>query len=274
MFRGIIVKLYILVLNMTTPVNFILTAMNSLFSLSSPAEIPLRQIGNSSDATIHLTYSVPATVLQKTFFYRTDNYITSDASFVYHYVDMSYWPDALMTLNPQNGTVVSNCYVADDNIGRDFIRNLAEQLFGTYLAADIFTNETDLTADISNNCDMVAGAIISLLNSIDKTTGSFTGISTDSSGNKYMDDNTSSSNICREVFNQLITSDPTRFSDIKSNWEYNAGIEDGFYKMPVVAGDDISFALAIFPAANQAIAVPTGNTTLVPRSYTIILHAV
>lgn len=259
---------------MTTPVNFILTAMNSQFTLSTSAEIPANQLGNSSDATIHLTYSVPATVLQDTFFYRTDNYITSDASFVYHYVDMSKWPDALRTLNPQNGTVVSNCYVANDDIGMDFIRNLAEQLFGTYLAADIFTNETEVTADISNNCDMVAAAIISLLTSIDKTNGSLVGISTDSSGNKYMDDNTSSSNICREIFNQLITSDPTRLVDIKSNWQYNAGIEDGFYRMPVLPDDNISFTMSIFPSPNQTIAIPTGPTSLVPRSYTIILHAV
>lgn len=260
---------------MTTPVNIVLSAMNSQFTLSTSGAIPSINQMATSDATIHLTYSVPATVLQETFFYRADEFITSDASFVYYYVDMSRWPGALNSLNPQNGTVVSNCYVANDDIAKDFMRNLAEQLFGTYLGADLFTNETEVAVDISLNCSTIAEEIIALLTSIDKTNGSIVGISTDSSGNKYMNDDRSSKNICREIFNELISNAPTRFENIKDNWPYNAGgVDDGFYKMPVLPGDNVSFRITIAPAANQATAVPTGRTSLASRTYTVILHAI
>jgi hypothetical protein len=258
---------------MTTPVNIILSAMNNQFTLSTSGSIPSITQMVTSDATIHLTYSVPATVLQETFFYRADQFITSDASFVYYYVDMSRWPGALNSLNPKNGTVMSS-YVANDDVAKDFMRNLAEQLFGTYLGADLFSNETDVAVDINLNCSNIANEIMALLTSIDKTNGSLVGISTDLSGNRYMNDNRSSKNICREIFNQLISNAPTRFENIKNNWAYNAGgVDDGFYKMPVLPGDNISFQITIAPSANQMTAIPTGRTSLASRTYTVILHA-
>jgi hypothetical protein len=153
---------------------------------------------------------------------------------------------------------------------------LAEQLFGTSLAVDLFTNEDEVMAEISLQCSLIAGEIIALLTSIDKTDGSSVGISTDLSGNKYMaDNNTTSRNICREIFNVLIATSPTRFSNIKTEWAYNGGdVDDGFYKIPVIPGDVISFQILVSPAANQASAIPTGVTSLMPRSYTVILHAI
>lgn len=259
---------------MTSPVNIVLSGFNCQFTLSTSGKIPYITPSVTSDATIQLTFSVPATVLQQTFFYRTDNFITSDASFVYYYVDMSRWPDAGKSLNPQNGIVSSGFYVANDNIGKDFLRNLAEQLFGTPLAVDLFTNENAIVTDISSNCSDVSSKIIALLTSIDKTNGTLDGISTDSSGNKYMTDIESQTNICREIFNGLISIAPTRFGNIKEDWAYNAGgIDDGFYKMPILPGDDVSFQISVSPAANQTTAIPTGRTSLSSRSYTVILHA-
>lgn len=256
-------------------VNIVLTAFESSFTLSTSGAIPAVAPALTSDATIHLTFSVPATTLQNTFFYRTDQQITSDASFVYYYVDMSKWPDASTTLNPQNGTVVANSYAANDNIGKDFLRDLAKQLFGTPLAADLFTNEDEVVAEISLYCSLVAGEIVALLKSIDIKDGSFAGISIDSSGNKYMADNTSAQNISREVFNVLISNSPTRFDNIKTEWSYNGGVvDDGFYKMPIIPGDLISFKITVSPAPNQSSIIPTGPASLLPRSYTVILHAI
>lgn len=257
-----------------SPVNIVLSGFNSQFTLSTSGKIPSISQVATSDATIQLTFSVPATVLQQTFFYRTDNFITSDASFVYYYVDMSRWPDAGQSLNPQNGTVVSGNYVENDNIGKDFLRNLAEQLFGTPLAVDLFTNENAIVTDISSNCGNVSNEIIALLTSIDKTSGTLDGISTDPSGNKYMTDIESQTNICREIFNGLISNAPTRFGNIKNDWAYNSGgIDDGFYKMPVLPGDNVSFQVSVSPSANQTTAIPTGRTSLSPRSYTVVLNA-
>lgn len=252
-------------------VNFVLSAFESSFTLSESATIPSQVLSLTTDATITLSTSVAASVLQNTFFIRSDEDITLDASFVYYYTDTSKWSNAQTVLNPKNGIVTSNGYVASDNVSKDFIRDLARQLFGTYLGADMFTNEDSVVTDINSKCDTVASTIMALLTSIDKTSGSFSGMSTDSAGAKYLKDNTSSSNISRELLNQLFSSAPSRFVNIKDNYKYNA-TEDGFYKLPILAGDTITFKLTLVPAAGQVSAVPTGPSSLNQRTYTVILN--
>ena len=252
-------------------VNFVLSAFESSFTLSESATIPSQVLSLTTDATITLSTSVAASVLQNTFFIRSDEDITLDASFVYYYTDTSKWSNAQTVLNPKNGIVTSNGYVASDNVSKDFIRDLARQLFGTYLGADMFTNEDSVVTDINSKCDTVASTIMALLTSIDKTSGSFSGMSTDLSGAKYLKDNTSSSNISRELMNQLFSSAPSRFVNIKDNYKYNA-TEDGFYRLPILAGDTITFKLTLVPAAGQVSAVPTGPSSLNQRTYTVILN--
>lgn len=253
------------------PVNFVLSAFESSFTLSASAAIPSQTLSLTTDATLTLSTSVPASVLQETFFIRSDEDITLDASFVYYYTDKSKWANAESVLNPKNGVITSNGYVASDNVSKDFIRDLARQLFGTYLGADMFTNEDSVVTDINSKCDTVATTIMSLLTSIDKTTGTFAGMSTDSAGGKYLKDNSSSSNISRELLNQMITAAPSRFVDIKTNYKYNVA-EDGFYRLPILTGDTITFKLTLIPAAGQVAAVPTGPTTLNQRTYTVIMN--
>ena len=251
-------------------VNFVLTALNRQFQLSTASSIPSYSPTLVSDAVITLNTSVPADVMQNTFFYRTDRDITLDASFVYFYVDSSKWSNKNTVLNPKNGIVTTNMYVAQDAVGKDFLRDLAKQLFGTYLGADLFTNEDSVITDVNAKCDDVATYAVALINSIDKTAGTSTLMKTDLSGAKYLDDQISTSNISRELFNQLMTSAPTRFNDTKLQ-KYNAD-EDGFYKLPIFQGDTITFKMTISPSAAQTTAVPTGPTALLSRSYTVVMN--
>jgi hypothetical protein len=210
---------------------------------------------------------------QNTFFFRTDDPITVDASFVYYYVDTAKWPNKSVVLSPKNGIVTTHYYVANDPVGKDFLRDLARQLFGTYLGADLFTNEDSVVTDINSRCDTVANNIITLLSSIDKTSG--VGLQTDLSGNKYFKDDLTTTNISRELFNQLITSAATRFRDIKTNYKMNAE-EDGIYRMPILEGDTITFKMTIAPAGGQISAVPTvvGATEMQSRTYTVVLNVI
>jgi hypothetical protein len=256
-----------------TTVNFVLTALDSQIMSSISAIIPdYFPAPLAADATISLSYAVPASVLQNTFYYRTDNPITTDASFVYYYVDVTKWPNASSDLSPRNGIVVTHGYVANDTVGKDFLRDLARQLFGTYLGADLFTNEDSVVANINAGCDQVADKIVTLLTGIDKTGGAINvnGLSTDSSGNKYLRDDYSTGNISRELLNQLITVAPGRFMNINTNYKYNA-VEDGFYKMPIIAGDTVSFKITISPASGQIVSVPTSQAILIPRTYKVVL---
>jgi hypothetical protein len=253
-----------------TNVNFVLTALNRQFQLSTGSTIPSYTPTLTSDAVITLNTSVSASVMQNTFFYRTDKDITLDASFVYFYVDSSQWTKKSTVLNPKNGVVTTNMYVSNDGVGKDFLRDLAKQLFGTYLGADLFTNEDSVITDVNAKCDDVATYAVALVNSIDKTVGTSTLLKTDLSGAKYLDDNVSTSNISRELFNQLMTSAPTRFNDAKLQ-KYNTE-EDGYYKLPIFQGDTITFKMTISPSTTQTTAVPTGPTALLSRSYTVVMN--
>jgi surface protein len=253
-------------------VNFVLSAMNSSILLSTSSTIPYYSPSFTSDASITLNTSVPASVMQNTFYFRGDSPITTDASFVYYYVDTTKWPNKNTTLSARNGIVTAHEYVNGDTAAKDFLRDLARQLFGTYLGADLFTNEDAVVADINSKFDTVADNIITLLLSIDKTGGIFNGITADLSGNKYLKDDTSISNISRELLNELISTAPERFVDLKTNYKYNA-TDDGFYKMPIIAGDTVSFKLTVVPASNQRESVPTiGPTLLNNRTYTVIMN--
>jgi len=258
------------------PINFYLQGLNEILTLSESANIPSYQLDDiSSNATITLTNGVTAAELQNTFFYRTDEPIILDASYVSYYVDTTKWSNYNQTLNPWNGIVTVNPYVQGDNVGKDFLRDLAKQLFGTHLGVDMFTNEQAVYADISSRCDTVATTIITLLQSID-VSGTDTGLGQelDDSG-RYFNDNTSQSNISRELFNTMITNAPQRFADVSGS-RYNA-VEDGFYKIPFVNGDSISFKLTMFPSTEQDDAVPTrgaGTAALKARSYTVTLNVV
>ena len=254
-------------------VHFVMSAMNNQFMLNTSARIPnYTPTSFTSDATITLSNTVPSSVLQQTFYFRcTEETNVLDASYVFFYVDLTKWPNANTVLNPSNGIVTGNCYIANDTVGKDFLRDLAKQLFGTYLGADLFTNEDSFIGDVVTNCDQVASDIVTLLTSLDKTNGSFNGISVDSSGNKYMYDNPSTSNISRELFNQLATVAPGRFQDLKNNYKYNIS-DDGYYRIPILPGDTFSFQLTISPSSSQVSSVPTGPVNLDPRTYTVIMH--
>jgi len=65
---------------------------------------------------------------------------------------------------------------------------------------------------------------------------------------------------------------PARFVDISTSL-YNSPVEDGYYTMPIMSGDKITFKVTLFPSTDQTAAVPTGRTiSMTSRSYTVILN--
>jgi hypothetical protein len=246
---------------MSTACSFSVASMNMAIG-----EVPS---AISSDATITLTNGITVAQAQHTFFFRT---ACPDTSFVDFYVDIAQWTSPVVVLNPNNGIVTSNAYVNGDTVGKDFLRDLAKQLFGTHLGAKLFTNEDQIILDIASKCDTVATRLLTLLSSIDKTSGTLSALQTDSSGNKYFRGNTTSSNISSELFNQLRVNVNDRFSDI-SQYKYNE-TEDGYYRLPILAGDSITFKITISPSSEQRTIIPTGTTSLIDRTYTVVLNVI
>jgi hypothetical protein len=175
-------------------------------------------------------------------------------------------------LNPKNGTIDglnSGGYVVGDVVSKDFIRNLAHQLFGTYLGADLFTNEDALVTEINAQCDIIATAIQTKINSADETVGNLAGMVVGANG-KYLPDVESTSNLTRELFNQMRNDAIARFADMPT-LSYAAKGETGFYHLPFVVGDTISFNLLINPEPDQHVAIATKGVPLDPRSYRVKL---
>ena len=254
--------------------DLIITAFNSSFDLSASAELDDKTLDISSDAIINLTTTISKDMLRNTFFYRTDDAILADASFVYYYVDSAAFTNALTVLNPKNGTILSSidgAYKAGDNVSKDFLRDLAKQLFGTHLGVDLFTNEDAVVTNINAKCDDVATAVMSKLTDVDVSSATFTDASLNNL--KYLKDDTSVTNISRELLVQMYTAAPSRFATHATNiYTGHGNTLDGYYEIPFEDGDIISYKVTVNPATGQLAEIPTGVASLTSRSYKVNLN--
>jgi nitrogen fixation protein FixH len=251
-------------------VDLVLQAFDSSFVLTQQAVLPDLSYALDVSAEITLTQQISASDLSGVFFFKTDEDITSlptDSSYVEYYVDRSQLTGGAATLNPFNGTVTNNHYVAGDHLGKDFLRDMAQQLFNTHFGVDLFTNEDAVITDISTKSDTVAADIFTLIGNVDKTNGINMG-GTNGTYGKYKKDDISNTNLCREILNQLLTLSPTRFAD-KTTIRKDAATP-GVYGMPFVAGDTISYKLSVTAHPSQNTTVNTGKGALTTRTYKVI----
>ena len=226
----------------------------SVFSPSLSATV-------TADATVTCT-GPAATTLQNTFYFQADNFIATDPTDdLKYYVDTSNWSNILTDLNAStNGTisVADGGFVTGESIAESFLRHISNQLFGTYLAVDLFNNESTIRAELESQCGTVASNISSALSAV-----GVTGTDSDLSGsspNYFLDDNTAGTkNVGREIFNQLMLNATTRFG-AASLASYEMDVS-GYYKMPFEAGDTLSYIMTINPASDQDTSVPTGGSS-------------
>jgi hypothetical protein len=250
------------------PLQLNLEHFESAFTMDTSAALVVSTVSNVSGhaATITLNTSVSASAFKNTFYIKADTDILSDASSVWYFVDKSKWANASATLNPINGTVTDGQYVASDDVGKDFIREIANQCFGTHLGSDLFTNEDAMFTDISGKCATVSVDLNSKISAADITSGNVSGI-LGSEGSYYLDDSfDGSNNITKLMFDSLYTQFPTRFVDISSNLSYTSK-GTGFYHLPFEANDVIEFKLTLTPHADTFTGIPTKSGDPDPRVY-------
>ncbi len=145
------------------------------------------------------------------------------------------------------------------SVSFDFVRYLAQELFGTHYGVDLFTNEDELVANIQLLCGKttsqhVWGNIIAVAKAAN-TAGAQESSELDS-------------NICCRLFNQVIKTAPGRFDQLAA---VPAG--SGDYYVPLLAGDSITFILSISPASGQE-SITGGATAIAARLYGITLNLV
>ena len=186
-------------------VHMVLQAFDSAFVLTEQATLPDLSYALDVSAELTLTQEIPASDLSAVFYFKTDediNTLTYDSSHVEYYVNQSAFTGQQATLNPMNGTVTLNHYVAADHVGKDFIRDMAHQLFNTHFGVDLFNNEPALLQNLRTVTGVASSGqtwydISASLVKV-STTGDHTGIVTgDASGNYMTNAQTANTNICK-----------------------------------------------------------------------------
>jgi hypothetical protein len=276
---------------MSGNIDFILKQLYSEAYATLLATIPTEQIA-TLDASATGVFYMKTSELRNIFQFQTDAININDLSYqdMKYYVNMNYWPN-LFELNPANammdqdlssGLLSANPIATMEKDGTqysptkmfvkdDFIRHLAQELFGTYSGVDFFNNKQALEDHINNQCDGSAPGhswydISNALYKVSSIRGTHPGLLTDVSGLKYMTRySMESNNLCRELMDQIGGADPNRFCNILSTSEMQP--------VPLYDGDSISFLLTITPAAGQERIVNLPNP-IPPRSYRIKIYLI
>jgi hypothetical protein len=155
-------------------------------------------------------------------------------------------------------------------VAHDFIRHIADDLFGTHLGVDLFNNETELVQSARSVCsDAAEGNVMYEINQqvsrvSTTSTEAVSGLEGDA-GSKYMTNaNETNENLCRVLFNQMIGATPQRFADIENT--------EDFQSLPFEVDDSINFKLTLSAAAGQHLLTRSaGDPAVASRSYEIRL---
>jgi len=196
------------------------------------------------------------------------------------------YADAVGTIDAQGAT-----YTYDEQqIQDDFIRHLAQGVFGTHFGTAIFNNVTDLCNNIVNLCaDVVAGdvkhgitydtsgvytMITDALKWVDSAnTYSNPAMVADAQSGLYYLPNTSemdNKNLTREIMEQIFKSSIIRNRlDVNTDPSGNGLLVDSPLPQPVpfIENDTLCMAVTFTPAAGQVNI--SNNTVVGPRRYLV-----
>lgn len=268
------------------PINFVLTDLSSSVTLSTQATLAQTILSISGDATA--VFFVKTNDMKNVFQFETDAVNINDLSSqdIKFYVDMARWPtNYLPQVNPANAMMditghstgaisnVSgiNSLPYDHNkqlVKHDFLRYVAQRMFNTYQAVDLFQNQLEVIQNIESVCDGSAPGhswydISKSLHSV-AINGTNPGLLLDQNGEKYMTvASTSADNLCRELFTQIVGSAASRFE--------GGTILNGGVRQPLLFldGDSINFNLTINAAAGQNSVNNLTGPVIPSRTYTI-----
>ena len=275
------------------PMNFVLTDLSSAVTLTQTGNLTSQVLSISGDAVA--VFLVKTSEIKKVFQFETDAINVNDLSAqdMKFYVDMSSWPSALNPLNPANammdvpvyssGAISSISKISgaayDHNkalVKHDFIRYIAQRMFNTYQAVDLFNNQLGVIQNIETVCDGSAAGhswhdISAALYSV-STNGTNPGLLVDNNGLKYMTvATTTPDNLSRELFLQIVGNQPDRLTANADGSSRVLGSADR-QDMLFYDGDTINFNLTISAAAGQETVSGLSNISPIPsRTYVIKL---
>lgn len=138
-------------------------------------------------------------------------------------------------------TVDNVIYPGQCDVGNDFIRYIVGKKFKTHRLTSVLTNTDTLLSEIYTGLDTMWAE--------QKTTLFGNGVNVDTDGYYEVDD-TNQANICREIYKNLMTYYPGRFSPV-TNAEFTGDkmVESSGnvyeFKMPFIDGDMLSYLITI-----------------------------
>ena len=296
----------------SAPMKFYVDAFESTAELGQLAEIFTEQteeILADADAVLYVTKEQ----LRDIFKFQTDaaditNALAEDVSGdLFENADIKFYTyhekftDIAADLNPANAVVdAATAIVSTDAtmggspypsekmmVAHDFVRHMAEDMFTTPYAVDLFSNEIELLNNIRTVCGLgpspdatkkyVLENIGEKIKAVD-VAGTLTELETDVNGDKYMpnddilDANEVKVNLGRILFNQMLA-DVTRITSWldPSNVELdeNTNPRDGPIPLPFMDGDELIFKVILKAAAGQHELVRENNE-VADREYRII----
>ena len=221
-------------------------------------------------ADAEANYEVALTTIKRAFYFSTNAQNLSSLTQIINnpqLSDIKYfvnWPSTYI-LNPSHAFSTVNTIATTDGpngiiptnrrlVKHDFLRHVANDLFKTHRGVDLFINEEKSVEDLASNGNSI------WLNYIKpKIDAVSTGVSLVDAVKGYTTDaNTTSANLCRVLFRQMIYSDSSRFNNLRTldgpgrntnpnspnvsnSNNPNVANNSNTYYLPFKVGDTISF---------------------------------
>jgi environmental stress-induced protein Ves len=265
-------------------VNFVLEHLESSVALGVSGGITSSGI-NDVVADARAIFYITQAQAQAIFKYQTDSFDISNNTTNDIKYSIDYSAFTALGLNPANAmldapastgaiaTMDAYGVAFEQNkmlVAHDFIRHIADDLFGTHLGVDLFNNETELIQSARSVCsDAADGNVMYGINHLvsrvsTTSTEEVTGLE-ESNGIKYMTNaNETNENLCRVLFNQMIGATPQRFANIENTQE--------FQSLPFEVDDSINFKLTLSAAEGQHLLTRSeADPAVASRSYEIRL---
>lgn len=264
--------------------DFVLEQFTSNLTLLS-AEMQAGESPVQYDVSATAVFNIDISAAKQIFRFSSNDWDISNnipKGSLHYYLDASKWPTDL-ALNPSNGmmdqlgqgpSIGAILHANKDRqemlVKHDFIRYLALRLFNTSLGADLFSNQSELLNDLTTKGNAHWQTDISAvlwkydINSTSVTTDDVRFL-IDGSSNQFCttDNYTENDNITRELFQQIVKAQRTRFESVTLDQFNQAPI-------PFIHGDSISYKFTIIPAPGQENL--TGVPSFGPRVYRIKLN--
>lgn len=233
---------------------------------------------SAHDATA--VFYVTKTDIQSMFKYFTnDADLHSDSSTIQYYTYATASDNSSNSMynlhNVGNGMINATDILSTDSHGssfaadksllkHDYVRYLAKSIFNTEYGTDFFSNQSEILDSIDRACNTNAWSVYnSVIQNVCTTNTTNTGLYYDASADAHYttDDLSGNSNLCRELFLQLMNADPFRFFDASA----------GVHGLPFNDGDTISLSLTLNAALGQEDIVFPPCAPVPKRTYEIKL---